>query len=120
MRARQRMTMRATIERNMAVMEDNYGQPGPPDWQVLTENVACYVWAGGTGIGGGRMTDSANERTVVVDGPGAIFPTGTDIKDADRLSTVTDRRGVELFGMLYVDGTLYRRDHLAVGLREYA
>ena len=107
--------MRATIERNANPLRDSYGQK-PPDWQVLAEDVACYVWAGG----GGRMTNSANDRTVVVDGPGAIFPMGTDIKDDDRLSTVTDRRGVELFSELYVDGTSHRTDHLAVGLREYA
>ncbi len=112
--------MRATIERNAVPLEDNYGQPGPPDWQVLAEDVACYVWAGGGGTAGRRMTGNANDRTVVVDGPGAMFPTGTDIKDDDRLSTVTDRRGVELFSELYVDGTLHRKDHLAVGLREYA
>ena len=117
MRARQRMTMRATIERNAVPLEDNYGQPGPPDWQVLAEGVACYVWAGSTG---GKHTNNAKDRTVVVDGPGAIFPTGTDIKDDDRLSTVADRRGVELFSELYVDRTLHRKDHLAVGLREYA
>jgi len=120
MQARQRMTMRATIERNTVPLEDNYGQPGPPDWVVQEEDVACYVWAGGTGIGGGRMTDKADNRTVVIDGPSAIFPKGTDIKDDDRLSTVTDRRGVELFSELYVDGTMHRKDHLAVGLREYA
>ena len=116
MQARQRMTMRATIERNANPLRDSYGQK-PPDWQVLAEDVACYVWAGSTG---GRHTDSANDRTVVVDGPGAMFPTGTDIKDDDRLSTVADRRGVELFSELYVDGTLHRKDHLAVSLREYA
>ena len=109
--------MRATIERNAVPLEDNYGQPGPPDWQVLEENVACYVWAGSTT---GQHTGSTKDRTVVVDGPGAIFPVGTDIKDNDRLSTVTDRRGVELFSELYVDGTLRRKDHMGVGLREYA
>lgn len=120
MGARQRMTMRATIERNAVPLEDDYGQPGPPDWVVQEEDVACYVWAGGAGGLGGRQTDAADNRTVVVDSPGAIFPTGTDIKDDDRLSTVTDRRGVELFSELYVDGTMRRTDHLAVGLREYA
>lgn len=109
--------MRATIERNTVPLTDGYGQPGPPDWVVQEEDVACYVWAGSTG---GKHTDAADNRTVVVDGPGAIFPKGTDIKDDDRLSTVTDRRGVELFSELYVDGTMYRTDHLAVGLREYA
>lgn len=117
MGARQRMTMRTTIERNEVAVDDDYGQPGPPDWQIIGVNVACYVWAGGTG---GKRTSSGNERTVTVDTPGAIFPLSTDIDKEDRLDSVMDRQGVELFGELYIDSVLRRKDHIAVTLRDYA
>jgi len=113
--ARQRMTMRATIERN-AGTEDAYGNPRT-DWQIVGIEVPCYVWAA---RGGGRRTRIGDQDQITLDLPGAIFPLATDVDHKDRLLTVVDRRGEELFAMMYVDAVLRRRDHLQVSLREYS
>lgn len=117
MSARQRMTMRATIERNIVVAKDAYGHEGPPEWSEIESDVPCYVWKGGAV---GHRTDSRDDRTVTVGMPGAIFPLDTDIDINDRLNYVNDRRGNILFNEMYVDFVLRRHDHLGVGLREYA
>ena len=109
--------MRATIERNIVVAKDAYGQEGPPECSAIESDVPCYVWKGGAVE---HRTDSKDDRTVTVDMPGAIFPLDTDIDIKDRLSNIKDRRGNILFNELYVDSVLRRHDHLGVGLREYA
>ena len=110
------MTMRATIQRDLREEIDHYGQLGPPEWTTIETEVRCRVWKGGTG---GRRTDQGDERTVTTDMPMAVFPLDTDITEKDRLLNVEDRRGNELFSMMYVDVVLRRKDHLAVGLRNH-
>lgn len=112
MAARQRMTMRTTIERDQATA-DPYGSPGPPDWQTLESDVPCYVWAEAA-----RKMIS-DTQTVTLDHPGAIVPLGTDITEEDRLASITDRRGTQLFPLFYVDAVMRRKDHLELRLRDY-
>jgi len=116
MGARQRMTMRALIERNYA-SKDPYGQPGPPDWQIIGIDIPCYAWHGTVAA---RRTVIGDQQTVMFGMPGAIFPFNTDISEKDRIRSITDRLGNELFSMMYIDAIQRRRDHLGVRLRDYA
>lgn len=111
MSARASMTMRATILRDVSTSKDGYGQPSPI-WQIVADGVHCRVWAGG----GGRETSYGDERTVTTDAPGMVVPLGTDIMAHDRVSSVRDRMGNELFAGLVVDSVVRRADHLAVRL----
>jgi len=110
--ARSAMTMRATLQRDTA-RDDEYGQPGPPDWQT-TADVACLTWQGA-----GRKSQQA-ARTVEADEHTMLVPSGTDIVSGDRVLEVYDRRGTVLREIpLYVDAVLRRRDHLEARLREH-
>lgn len=113
------MTMRATIERNNGVT-DPHGQKSV-DWQSHLDGVMCRVWAGVTTTRSriaGRLIE--DHREVVSDNPSGVFPLGTDITKRDRVVAVKDRVGSTLFDdVLYVDGVLRRRDHLAVRFRTY-
>ena len=112
MSARGRMTMRATLQRDTA-RADQYGQPGPPDWQT-TAHVACYVWQGG-----GRRSQ-ATPRVIETDEIGMIVPKATDVVSGDRVLEVYDRVGTVLYeNPLYVDAVFRRRDHLEGRLREH-
>lgn len=110
---RSRMTMRAVIKRNQAPGTDDYGQPGPTNWQIIAVDVPCYVWLrqAGTVVG--------NQRTVTVEAPTMVVPLDTDITVRDQVSSIADRLGKELFGKLHVDAVLRRKDHLEVRLDEY-
>ena len=112
MSARGRMTLRATLQRDTA-HADEYGQPGPTDWQT-TAHVACLTWQGG----GRRSQQPA--RTVEADEHTMLVPSGTDVVSGDRVLEVYDRVGaVVREDPLYVDAVVRRRDHLEVRLREH-
>lgn len=110
MSSRQRMTMRATIERDSA-SAGNWGSSSKPTWTTLTSNLACYAYVsrGGTRHG----TDATVETQVLV----VLVPLGTDVTANDRISTITDRQGTELFGKHYVDRVNRRKLHIELTMR---
>lgn len=112
MSARSRMTMRATIERNGAGA-NALGSPGPPDWATHA-TVACYAW-----LGTGRDNFGA-PIPFVNRGARAIVPAGTDVTEADRIATIKDRRGTEIFGAMDIESVEIRSGHIELGLKEFA
>ena len=113
MPARSRMTMRATVQRNGA-SADGYGSKGPPAWADLGDPVPCYAWHGTSRRSFGVPIEIGIVR-------GSMFvPLGTDITKNDRISTIKDRRGTEIFGRMDIDGVETRRAHLEVRLRKHA
>jgi len=106
----QRMTMITTVQRNNAEI-DEYNHPGPPKWETIGIDVMCYVWEKTAS----KMLD--NGKLVVVSEPTAIIPIGIDITEKDRLYNITDRRGNELFGTMYINAVIRRKDHLELRLR---
>ena len=116
MGARSRMTMRATIQRNVAA-KDDYGNIGPPSWSLIGEEVPCYVWAGKRSA---RQEIVEDKKIVYLDMPGAMLPLSTDIQNGDRLFKVTNRLKKQLFAIMYVDKILLRKDHYEIMLRDYA
>jgi len=121
MSARSRMTMRCTIERNLApgtvdpTRRDGFGQGGTPVWQDIGGLFPCYAWA----AGGSGKTRVAPERVVAIDTPGMMLPLGTDIRPDDRIAQVLDRSGNQLFGAFTIDDVFHRRDHIELSLQEY-
>lgn len=105
--------MRATVQRNAAI-DDGYGQKGPPIWEVLATNVACYVWSRK------RRNEIGDKMMSVVEEPGMVAPLSTDVTEDDRILTVTDRRGNQLFDTMYINSVARRKRHLELRLREYA
>ena len=113
MPARTRMIMRMYIERNAAA-KNTYQHRSEPDWTAIA-TVPCYTWITGAGV---RFSaDMTKEKTDIR----SIVPKGTDITEDDRVAKVTDRQGVELFGVMYLDAAPLRRsDHFEVRLRAIA
>lgn len=110
MGARSTMKHRATIERDANATADDgeWGQKPDPDWQDHITKLACHVWyeAGREVVG----TDNA-----VVEGLRMIVPLGTDVTEADRVSTVTDRQENELQAFNFparIESVGSRADHL--------
>jgi hypothetical protein len=112
------MKYRATFERNFSVLAarptdvDGFGQK-LEDWRELC-TVSCHAWYGRSG---GKHTTMGDTRTVTMDLPGMIVPKGTDVTAQDRVKTVTDKAGMELFGMMGIDAVLPRQTHVEVTLR---
>lgn len=107
------MTMRATIERNETPGVDDYGQKGPPGWIIVGVDVPCYVWIDT------KRRVVADQRTVIAETPMALVERDLDVVAEDRIRQVVDRRGNELFGTMYVDVVVRRRDHQELRLRAH-
>lgn len=109
MGARQRMTMRATIERDQQAAEDPWGHPENPDWQTHLDRLPCSMWVH-------VETDVTDDNMqAVVEDRRAIFPLDTDLTPTDRIAQVADRRGQVLFdGPMRIRTVVRRADHLEV------
>jgi|CXWL01.1.fsa_nt_gi hypothetical protein len=111
-----RLTMRAEIRRNIAAT-DGHGHPGKPEWTLVKDGVACFVWSKV------RQRVIDQNQQAEVEEVGAIFYRGTDILSFDRIEQIKDRRGRVLFagpfevitGTEKSDGTGI--NHLAFKLR---
>lgn len=111
MSARQRMTQRATVERQMQVLRDDFGGRGTPDWREHLTDVPCRIWQ----TSGREVTDG--NKVVAVDDRRLIVPLGTDVTTKDRIASVTDRLGVELYeGPMRIETIARRSSHLELML----
>lgn len=81
--------MRCDVERNTAAADD-WGAPGAPGWASHLTDKACYAW-----IHTGREVLSG--LVVVVTELHIMFPLHTDVTEKDRIVSVTDRQGNELY-----------------------
>lgn len=50
----------------------------------------------------------------------AIVPLETDVTESDRVEKVEDRAASELYGEMYVDAVIRRKDHIELRLRGHA
>lgn len=106
------MKMRAQIQRNVAT-NDGYGHPGPPIWVTVAEELPCYVW-------------EMNDRLIMSSGkmqigsPMMITKKDADISIDDRIISIIDRRGTELFTMLQIEAVYNRKDHKTARLKKIA
>lgn len=115
MGARQRMTMRCTIQRNESIGVDGYGNPAAPEWHDHLLSLACYVWYD---RGKARKTKHEDKTSITLNLAHMICPMDTDITNDDRITTITDRKYIELFGAFTIDSAIKRRDHIELILEE--
>lgn len=107
MSARQRMRQRATVERQMQTNRDPFGGKGTPDWRTHLQDLPCMIWQ----TAGREVTDG--EKVVTVDDRRMIVPLGSDVTAQDRIASVTDRQGTELYpGPMRIESVARRTDHL--------
>jgi len=110
-RARVGLRHRATIERDVnAGGSDAWGGSPPPDWQPLA-TVSGNAWTNA----GRELVEP--DRTVVIEDRRMSVPLGTDVTEADRILSVTDRSGAEVFdGPMNVQAVLRFGDHVELVL----
>lgn len=108
------MQHRVYLQRN-AASADAYGHKEPASWTALA-TVAGYVWV--------VREDTAHdlERTAVETRYRAIVPLDTDVTEKDRIEKVEDRAEspTQLFGTMYIDAVVRRRDHVELRMRGHA
>jgi len=106
MSARQRMTMRAHLERSAGVAVDSYGHTEPEVYAALS-TTPCWCWVDREET----VHDGASSHLVTR--LKAIVPLGTDVNPSDKIDRVEDRRlSDDLFGACWIDAVIRRRDHL--------
>ena len=107
-----RLTMRAAVERSQASSIDGWGNPVAPNFQPFG-TLSCFVWSKQSR----EIVDG--EKTAMVEDIRAMFALGADIAEDDEISSVTDRKGVEIIpGRLKVEGPVQRRHtHLEAALK---
>ena len=114
MPARTRMIHRVFLERNNAAA-NTYGHESPPDWDTL-ETVAGYVWVVGENTQHREELSQASARYR------ATVPLGTDVTEEDRILKVENRADspTELFGTMYIDAVIRRKNHTELRMRGHA
>lgn len=120
--ARQRMTQRATLERDSAAQatatKDPFGGKLVPAWTTVAHAVPCWCWSEQ------RSESVDTARTVVTEGLRIMFPLGTDVTERDRVAVVKDRAGqvvqqgpFGLGGVVRLNGHLEATMQLVTGAR---
>lgn len=100
------MVHRASLQRNMTTGTDRLGQPAAPSWSTV-EELACRAW--------NRRREAVRdgEKVVTVQSLRAAFPKDADIREGDRLASITNRRGTVLYaGPLQVEEIVWQPTHL--------
>lgn len=107
-----RLTMRAQLQRNSATGTDPRGQPLPAVWTTIG-TLRCFIWSKASR----ELVDG--DKTAMVEDVRGLFALGTDLRDGDRLVSVTDLGGTVLIpGPLAVEGpSQHKHTHLEAALR---
>lgn len=108
-----RLTHRAAIERNMATGDDDWGGPLPPVFQSIGNPTPCFAWSNASR----ELVDGA--KTAMIEDLRAMFAAGADVRAADEITQITDRRGsVIMAGRLKVEGPVqFKHNHVEVSLQ---
>jgi len=115
--ARRHMTHRATVERdaNLGAGSTGWGSDPSPSWSANLTDQPCWYWFAETD----SRTNVSGESLVAFTTRKVIFPLGTDIEETDRISTITDRQGVEVAdGPMRITSIGRRSNHLLVTVAE--
>lgn len=111
-----RLTMRATVERDLATAKDAWGGELAPAFAPIGSEVPCFIWSEKAQ----DVTDAS--KVAEVEDLRGLFALGADLEPNDEISAVTNRRGeVLLPGRLRVMGPVQRKHtHLEAQLRRIA
>lgn len=116
---RDRMTMRANLQRNTSAADAYGGKAAPATWTTVDSAAPCFVWTSQKR----EVVDGT--KVAVVEVIHGTFPASVDVRTADRLLTLQDRRGqTVLDGPLEVDAVTERsagpgQNHREVVLRRH-
>ena len=109
------MVHRAVVQRDTATGTGDWNTAPAPTWAAHLAAAKCFAWSNA----GREVVDK--DKTVVVEDIKAIFPLGTDITEKDRISNITDRKSVVLFGgPMGVDKIQRHVSHLEANLVKLA
>lgn len=107
--------MRCTVERATATTDAGGGQT--LTWATYLSGVRCRAWfdarreSAREAVQGSKLTVLEDRRLIV--------PAGTDVREGDRIASVTDRLGATLYaGPMAIESVGRRRDHLILYVRE--
>ncbi len=107
MSARGAMIQRATIQRDTATSTDDWGGSVAPTFTDHLISVPCRAWF----QAGREVIDG--DKTAVVEDRRIIFPKDTDVTEADRVTSVTNRKGIEILpGPMVIESVGLRQDHI--------
>ena len=110
-RARTMMVMRATVERDNSSTTDAYGHPVPETWLAHIASQPCRVWSSS------RREVNDNRKEVLIESIRCAMPLGADVTEADRITSIKDRRGAELWaGPLRIDTIQHKHTHVEMDL----
>lgn len=87
-----KMVHLAVVQRDTATGTGDWNTDKAPTWTAHLAAAKCFAWSNA----GREVVDVV--KTVVVEDIKAIFPLGTDITEKDRITDITDRKSVVLFG----------------------
>jgi hypothetical protein len=107
----QKMTMRVTIER-----QGNYTDPygGKSNlWTTLHSEIPCFVW---------ESENRMNYQTHIVESgtPYMVLHKGTDITVDDKIVSVLDRKGNQLFGKIGIESVVKLKECVKLRLKKIA
>ena len=110
-----KMTMRATVQRNVPAGTDGFGGPGAAVWGAHLASLSCWVWTKAER----EVID--NQKTAVLADHRMMVPRGTDITEDDRVTAVVDRNGGSIIAnTMRIHGVIRRDDHIECHLEEVA
>ena len=109
------MIHRAVVQRDTATGTGDWNTDNAPTWAAHLPAAKCFAWS----VAGREVID--RDKTVVVEDIKALFPLGTDITEKDRITNITDRKSVVLFGgPMGVDKIQRHTSHLEASLVKLA
>ena len=110
MSARSKMTMRALVERDTATGVDDFGHPVKPAFTVHG-TFPCWAWSRQ------RRDVIDGSKSALVEDFRMLIPITADVLPGDEISSITNRRGVELFaGRVKIETVQQKHDHQEAGL----
>jgi hypothetical protein len=106
------LTHSCTIQRDAnAGTADAFGQPNPPSWQNHLASLPCRTQAAA-----GREAVANTTTVVVIEDVRLVVQSGTDVTEADRVSSVTYRGDEIQAGPLTIRAKLVHQDHIELVL----
>ena len=106
--SRSRMTMRAHVERDTAALVKNpWNTDVVPVWTALDDTIPCYVWM----RTGKKVAD--DRKVAVLKDLRMMTPHSADLKESDKVTKITDRKGATLFpGPFTIDASQRMDTHV--------
>jgi hypothetical protein len=104
---------RCTIERDLNGGDDvdEWGNPVDSDWQPHLTAIPCRAWTNAT------REPVDDETAVLVEDRRVTVGLGTDVSESDRVASITDASGNEIFdGPMDIEGVLRFTDHIELVL----